>query len=380
MMPSKLRLMAFYAVTGLFWFSLYTYVPVLPTHARDLGATPVMLGLIVGSYGFAQMLLRIPFGILSDRLGSRKLFIIIGMAMAFLGAAGLGFSTSGPGLLISRFATGVAASAWVQFTVLYSSYYVKEDTPKAIGYINAICNTGQMTAMLLGGFAAARLASSPYVMAAAAAVIAFALAFFIHEKRFDKPERSGFKQILSIFSEKNLLVASGLAIFSQMATFATVFAFTPVHAANIGAGSGQLGLLTTLNSLPSIFASMLAGTLIVPRIGLKKTIFFGFVLTALSYILIPFTISLPWLYMLQFVGGAGRGTVMPLLMGAGIKDVSEKSRASAMGFFQAVYAVGMFAGPVISGAISGALGLFAGFWFIGAVSLLAGGLVLFWET
>ena len=41
-----------------------------------------MVGLVVGSYGLIQMLLRIPLGIWSDRIGKRKVFITIGVLLA----------------------------------------------------------------------------------------------------------------------------------------------------------------------------------------------------------------------------------------------------------------------------------------------------------
>ena len=51
------------AAVFLFWFSVYTYPSFLTDYAvHGLGATKVMAGMIVGSYGFTQMVLRIPLG------------------------------------------------------------------------------------------------------------------------------------------------------------------------------------------------------------------------------------------------------------------------------------------------------------------------------
>ena len=38
----------FCVVTVLYWFSLYTYVPILPVYASSLGASYKLVGLIVG--------------------------------------------------------------------------------------------------------------------------------------------------------------------------------------------------------------------------------------------------------------------------------------------------------------------------------------------
>ena len=71
------------ATVFLFWFSVYTYPSFLTTYAVDgLGATKVMAGMIVGSYGLTQMALRVPLGILSDVLKRRKPFVMLGFGPA----------------------------------------------------------------------------------------------------------------------------------------------------------------------------------------------------------------------------------------------------------------------------------------------------------
>jgi MFS family permease len=64
-------------------------------------------------------------------------------------------------------------------------------------------------------------------------------------------------------------------------------------------------------------------------------------------------------------------------MGMSIQTVSEEKRATAMGFFQAIYSLGMFGGPIIVGIIGDISGLAGGFLSTGAVGLL--GSLLAWR-
>ena len=48
-----------------------------------------MTGLIVGAYGFAQMILPIPLGIVSDWTRRRKPFVVLGFCASLLACAGL---------------------------------------------------------------------------------------------------------------------------------------------------------------------------------------------------------------------------------------------------------------------------------------------------
>jgi MFS family permease len=57
-------------------------------------------------------------------------------------------------------------------------------------------------------------------------------------------------------------------------------------------------------------------------------------------------------------------------MGMSIQTVSQEKRATAMGFFQAIYSLGMFGGPIIAGIISDVSGLTGGFVSTGVIGLL----------
>lgn len=93
-MDNRRRIPIFLAVTALFWASLYTYVPILSPYTQDMGASLGMVGLIVAAYGLSQLLLRIPTGIISDRRGARRPFIIIGHLAAIAAAAGMAVATT----------------------------------------------------------------------------------------------------------------------------------------------------------------------------------------------------------------------------------------------------------------------------------------------
>ncbi|BCX82685.1 hypothetical protein MIT9_P2271 [Methylomarinovum caldicuralii] len=65
---------------------LFMILPVFALFAGELeGATPKLVGLAIGAYGFTQALLQIPFGLLSDRIG-RKTVIAAGLLLFAAGS------------------------------------------------------------------------------------------------------------------------------------------------------------------------------------------------------------------------------------------------------------------------------------------------------
>jgi MFS family permease len=362
MMKRNYKIGFFCFVTTLFWFSLYTYVPILSPYAESLNASKKMIGLIVGSYGFTQMLLRIPLGILSDTLKKRRLFTTMGLILAVISGLGVWIFRSSFSLLIFRGISGFAAATWVIFTVLFTSYFDEKEAPKAIGIINSFNALGQMTAMLIGG-AVAQYFGRPntFLLAAAAGITGMLFSFSLIENNDLGKRPMKLSEIPDVGRDKNLLLVSFLAILSQILVYATVFGFTPIIAQNMGASSFQLGMLSTLSTLPVIFVSSLSGTFFIRRFGARNTVTMGFIISALACACIPFVGNIYVLYATQIIGGFGRGIVFPLLMGLSIKNVEVHKRATAMGFFQAIYGVGMFMGPVMVGFIGDTTGLTLGF-------------------
>src|SRR5450756_652018 len=112
---------------ALYWSSMYVYVPTLSVYAENLGASLSLVGMIVAAYGFPQLIVRIPLGIWSDRIGLRKPFILAGVATSALAGLGLALSADPAWLVVWRGMSGVGGSAFVVFTVLFSSYFAPQD-------------------------------------------------------------------------------------------------------------------------------------------------------------------------------------------------------------------------------------------------------------
>ncbi len=362
----------FLASVTFFWFSLYAYIPELSTYAKDLGASYKLIGIITGAYGFTQMLLRIPLGIVSDRLNNRKGFILLGIFVTIVSSMVTFIYPSAYSLLATRLLAGVSAATWVAFTVLFASYFKKDESTKAIGIVNSFNALGQLVAMFIGGFVSFKFGTRYlYLLAALGGLIAFIAAISIRENKVEDKKPMSLREIIVVVRHRKLIVVSILAILSQIVTFGTVFGFVPIVAQNLGANSFQLSMLSVATILPAIIISSASGTFFVKWWGATKTIIIGYTISAVLCIYIPFIPNLVILLIVQLLSGIGRSMVFSLLMGLCILDFEHDKRATAMGFFQAIYGIGMVAGPVILGFVSAKFGLTTGFIVVGIIGLFA---------
>ena len=111
-----------------------------------------------------------------------------------------------------------------------------------------------------------------------------------------------------------------------------------------------------VGTLTSSVAILLSGHFFAPRLGPRITVLTSFLAVAISTAALPYLDTIGALYASMALAGFGRGAAYPLLMGLAIARLPDTEKATAMGFFQAVYAIGMFAGPVVAGQIGGAWG------------------------
>ena len=348
----------------LFWFSVYTYPSFLTTYAvNGLGATKVMAGMIVGSYGLTQMLLRIPLGILSDVLKKRKPFVMLGFGLSILASAGLSAVAAAAGLenvpqglafaaLIFRGISGMTAATWVNFSVLYSASCQGDQVAAAMSRIVVPQCGSQIVAMLLGAQLAGHLGELYAFLLATAAGIAGLIVMAGVREQPPTGEPMTLRGFAAVAGNRQLIAGTILATIYQLVVWATVQGFVQNWARDvIGLTTSQLGYLSVANLLPNTVLSRFSGTVFSRRFGRRVVLTAGFAFLALACCLYPATNSLGSLLAVQALLGSGVGLILPLTMSSAIESVPNERRGAAMGIYQAVYGLGMFLGPVIAGAV-----------------------------
>jgi predicted MFS family arabinose efflux permease len=372
----------FLVIVFMFWFSSYIYVPVLSPYVEHLGASYVMVGSVLGIYGLMQILFRLPIGIGSDYLNRRRPFIYLGLIAS--GASCLLFMAGAhPGwALAARAVSGIAASAWVVYSVMFAGYFPKEEAGKAMGMLQFTTVIAQLMSMMISGYMVEHWGwNAPFVIGGLVAIAALALALRLPEQQQEKRENAiQLKDLAAVIKEPLLVKVSLLSVLAHCVLFITMFGYTPNQALDIGASKESLGWLTLAFMLPHAVATLYGSRLFGRLLGDRGTLLLGFAGSALFTLLIPSMPTLAALCATQIGNGFMQGLIFPLLLGKSVSGVAPFKRATAMGFYQAVYAIGMSGGPFVAGWMSSAYGLSGGFWLGGIAAALAAVLSWVWIT
>lgn len=133
---------------------LFMVLPVLMLYGDEYRhATPMLLGLALGAYGFSQALLQIPFGVLSDRIG-RKPVIAAGLLVFTLGSVVAAQADTVYELVLGRLLQGGGAIAGAVMALL-ADLTAEENRTKAMATIGAAIGASFSLALVIGPLLAA---------------------------------------------------------------------------------------------------------------------------------------------------------------------------------------------------------------------------------
>jgi len=340
----------------LFWVSMYLYVPTLPVYAQNKTNNLALTGIVLSMYGLWQGLARFPLGLISDRLGKRRIFVLIGFGLSALGALLMATAPNSTVLLLGRAVTGLAAATWVPLVVAFTGLFPRGESLRAAALVNVLNSVGMVVGTLstgwlngLGGYALAF-----YVAIGVAAAAALVMAPFPEKPM--APQKRSLNEIKNLVTRRSVLVPSLLGALAQYAVWATVFSFIPLLAKQYGASDVLQSMLLSLN-IAIVLVGNLVVTASVKRFGARPLLYFSFILMALGMVLAALANSLLLVFAAQFCNGFALGIGFPILMGLSVEQTGDKERSTAMGLFQAVYAIGMFTGPWLSGFLASAAGI-----------------------
>ena len=159
------------------FLGLFLVLPVLSIYALDLeGATPFLVGVIVGGYALTQAIFQVPFGTLSDKIG-RKPTILFGLLIFLVGSLVCAYSTDIYTLMFGRFLQGAGAIGAV-VTAMISDLVEESVRGKAMAIMGGFIAMSFAFAMALGPVIASSYGvSAIFLITAVLSVLAIIVLF-----------------------------------------------------------------------------------------------------------------------------------------------------------------------------------------------------------
>jgi predicted MFS family arabinose efflux permease len=371
----KRSVAALASVYAMRMLGLFMVLPVFVLLADDLeGATPALIGIAIGGYGLSQALLQVPFGMLSDRFG-RKRLIYIGLILFAAGSLLAGISDSIYGVIAGRILQGAGAIASVLMALL-SDLTREEERTKAMALVGVSIGLSFSLSLVLGPLIGNRFGlSGIFFLTAVLAVVAMVLVNrVVPEPHLGASHSSSLpaRAMLGRVLVDGRLLRLDFGIFALHLVLTAMFLIVPsLLTEKVGLGSGSHWWLYLSVVVASFFA-MVPFIILGEKKRQMKAVLCG-AITLLLAATVSLTMASPALLSIGFV-------LFVFFMAFNLLEaslpslISKESNASSKGTAMGVYSTSQFLGAFIGGAAGGLL--LQAFGFSGVLAMMGVVLVL----
>lgn len=328
---------------------LFMILPVLALYVDKIpGATPTLIGLAAGIYGFTQAFFQFPLGVMSDYLG-RKPIIIAGLVLFAVGSLVAAFSTSVWGLILGRAIQGMGAigSPILAFAADVTREQVRT---RAMALIGISIGLTFSFAFVLGPFLDENFGlSALFALSGLLGLSGIALLSTIKEGAREKP--LSLKSQFNILWQNPPLWRAYLNIFSLHAILTAVFLKLPQQLKALGKenfASWHFYLPVLVLSLLIVAPLLRYADKPAHQERLLSLAFLTIGLASFSMVAVTSFKLLFWTTILFFVAFNLLEASLPSLVS---KLTVKEGRGTALGLFSCFQFLGMFCGGVLGGGI-----------------------------
>ncbi len=351
--------------TGLFaiFSSTISKSPVLPLFTSYLGADPAKVGMVAAVSAFTGIVASIPAGILSDRLGRRRMLVF--SAIVFASAPFLYLAVTNIYQLAAiRFYHGLATAIFVPVSMALVSDLFQKERGEKIGWFSTSTLLGRFMAPIIGGAIIGAMAFNPdysYKAVYIVCGIAGALVLLLSLRIRDSAEhiehinnKRSWAETADIFktaiSNRDILLTSGVeaAILFSYGTFET---FLPLYSISAGISAYEIGIFLSSQIITLALTKPVMGRF-SDKHGREPQIFAGAIIGAVCIGSLPMFKSFIPLLILSILFGPSL-SIVTSATSARIADLSrQESRGSAMGVLGSIMDIGHTTGPLLTGIVA----------------------------
>jgi len=338
-------------------------IPLLPFYAERLGASPTVIGSLVGVYAFCQLFSGPMLGRLSDHTGRKPLLIVsqIGTLIGFLVTA------SAPVLwvvFLGRIIDGCTAGNLSLAQAYISDHTEPSQRAKSFGLIGIAFGIGFFIGPSLTGYLSAKYGmTTPIYLAAVMSATSIlctatllqggrqsehafddreaALHWKTYAKYFTRPGlRERLFQFLVYITSFSLFI-SGFALFAERRFTYQGHPFGPRE---IGYVFGYVGFLGI------ILQGGLIGRL-VKRFGENALVAAGFVALAVGYFGLGIATSFVVLMIAGTLAAFGNGVIRPALTSLITQQAGRQEQGVVLGITQSLMSMASIVAPIVAGVL-----------------------------
>jgi MFS transporter, DHA1 family, multidrug resistance protein len=347
--------------------------PVLPLFVKSLSGSDTVIGLVSAISPLAGILFSFPVGMLSDRLGKKRLLLVA--SAVFLVAPLLYLMVANPFWLIPiRFFHGIATAILgpVASAVIVSAY--PRSKGEKLGAYSSATLVGRTLAPLLGG----AIISLFFFKAVYVAAFVLCIPILVLTLRL-KPDPAGetIRRVTpgDLFRSLAAFLRNGKLLGTSLVEMATYFAYgvmetyLPLYLSGQGVPAYQIGIIFSVQVLSIALTKPLFGRL-ADRVDRRVQVLAGIVLIGVFIVAVPLFRGVVPVAAIGILFGLAV-SISTVATSTFVADVATRENIGAsLGALSSIMDIGHSAGPFIAGVVIAATVISGGFLLAGGVCFL----------
>jgi MFS family permease len=332
-------------------------VALLPQRIINLTGSDDMVGLLASFFALSYILLQVPVGRLSDRLGF-KTFLIAGYILCFLTGILFYFSHSSSMVFLGRLLQGAGeAPIWALAPALLSIKYAQAKG-KVMGIYNAAIHLG-LTAGPIAGVMLAGIwtGNQAFLFYAAVCLLGAVVIFFTVEDVKNDATPTGevlnLRKIRELAARgETLITLLGITLYGAgYGIFLTVIPAFLISTKDFT--STHVGVFFALFYIAISLSQLITGPL-SDRWGRQVFMGFGLALAAAGVGMFPLLVQ-PWISVALTLASLGLGVFYLSSMAFLNEAAPDSLKGTISGAYYLFWGIGMFFGPVLVGRLGALL-------------------------
>ena len=370
-------LLAIFLIVLVDILGLTIILPLLPFYAEKLGASATVVGLLISSYAFCQLIAGPILGRLSDHMG-RKPLLIVSQAGTLTGFLILASAGSLWVVFLSRIIDGLTAGNLSLAQAYISDVTTPENRAKSFGVIGVAFGIGFLIGPAISGYLSQFGYVWPILLAAALSAISIlctstllpgttphpedseggpagrrvsVLNWKIYTQYFERPGLARLLWQFFCFAFSFALFMSGFALYAQRRYWWNGHPYGVKEIGYIFAYVGFLGI---------ILQGGLIGRL-VHWFGERALVWTGFAACATGYGLMAATYTTGQLLGSATVSSYGMGAIRPSITSLITQKAGKREQGVVLGLTQSLMSIAQIIAPILAGSLidAGQLGVWA---------------------
>ncbi|MFZ2199818.1 MAG: MFS transporter [Microgenomates group bacterium] len=332
-------------------------LPLLPYIAEKYAATPVVIGLLSGSYSLFQFIAGPILGRLSDRYGRKKLLIISQLG-SMAGYVLLALAGSLPLLFLSRIIDGITGGNISIAQAYMADVTDKKTRAKGMGLLGAAFGIGFMFGPAIGGYLSHWGFAAPAYFAAFISLLSsLATVLFLKETVNVSKARLSPKTAMTFVELKHLLKTPPISTL-LLTFFLLSLGFSGMQGtyallvqAKFNWGPTQVGYIFALIGIVAIITQVKVLSVLTAKLGEYQTLITSLLILALGFGIISMTSYIPLFIIGNILMPLGNSLANPTLTAIATENIPKEEYGESLGLLQSSGSLGRIFGPVIAGEI-----------------------------